>query len=149
MLVLLLLVAQVVARQVPLDTWHGTLRSALSPEVKAFAHEVVTNGSIPGLSLGVVHLDGHTEFETFGIKTEDGDKMTTNVSVVLELPRLSWTHPYNVPDTVQHCILLESISRKLSRYSHGRFFHWSQCYPVTGQCTIVRLAHKSEGNVTG
>lgn len=54
---------------------------AITPDVKQFAEDVLRNGSVPGLTLGVVHSNGVVELEQFGRKTEDGATMTTDVSV--------------------------------------------------------------------
>ena len=68
------------AQQVPLEVSKGHV-IAITPEVKQFAKEVLHNGSVPGLTLGVVHSNGHVEFEAFGKKTEDGANMTIDVSL--------------------------------------------------------------------
>ena len=65
---------------------HGT-KVILTPELTKFIQEVVTNGSLPGLSIGIVHSGGVVEFGTWGKKSEDGEKMTSDVSLCLcDLP---------------------------------------------------------------
>ena len=75
----LLLIALVRAEgQLSLEISSGVKR-AITPEIKEFAQDLVHNGSVPGMTIGVVHSNGVVEFEAFGIKTEDGDNMTADV----------------------------------------------------------------------
>jgi hypothetical protein len=51
----------------------------ITPEVEQLVQNVLVNGSIPGMALGIVRLDGTVESRGFGIKTEDGAEMTPDV----------------------------------------------------------------------
>ncbi|KAJ3521764.1 hypothetical protein NM688_g8973 [Phlebia brevispora] len=54
-------------------------RPIFTPELSTFIQEVVDNEPIPGLSLAVVHGENRTaEFKIWGIRTEDGDRMTSD-----------------------------------------------------------------------
>lgn len=57
----------------------ATTKHVITPELDAFIGELVQNGTVPGLSLGVVHLD-KAEFGEWGRRTEDEDVMTADVS---------------------------------------------------------------------
>ena len=63
-----------------LDVPQGQDGRVLNPKFHEFVQEVVTNGSIPGLTLGVIHAGGDVEFGAWGKKTEDGQNMTADVS---------------------------------------------------------------------
>ena len=60
------------------ETW---TRKAISNEVRNLARDLLTNYTIPGLSLSVVHSHGIVETAAFGIRTEDGDVMTPDVNM--------------------------------------------------------------------
>lgn len=51
----------------------------ITPDLSDWIREWMKNGTVPGLALGVVHLDGETEFGGFGNRTEDGDPVTESV----------------------------------------------------------------------
>lgn len=51
----------------------------ITPDLSDWIREWMKNGTVPGLALGVVHLDGETEFEGFGNRTEEGDPVTVSV----------------------------------------------------------------------
>lgn len=36
-------------------------------------------GGVPGLALGVVHATGESEYGAWGIRSEEGEEMTTDV----------------------------------------------------------------------
>lgn len=55
-------------------------RKAITPDIRQFAEDVLRNGSVPGAAIGVVWPDRPVELTTFGIKSEDGTNMTTDVS---------------------------------------------------------------------
>lgn len=90
-LVVLAVISCVCSSQVPFvqttehgrnsDSGHGGTTRVLTPEFNKFIEDVLANGTVPGLTLGVVHPSGETEFGAYGRKTEDGDKMTTDVSI--------------------------------------------------------------------
>ena len=85
----LALASYVCAQQTPFSTENtlgragstgGNANRVLTPELKQLVQDVVDNGTVPGLSLAVVHDGDVVEFETWGRKTEDGDEMTVDVS---------------------------------------------------------------------
>ena len=57
-----------------------TSGSILTPDVIQFVQEIVEADGIPGLTLAVVHKTGPAEFGAWGIKSENGTKMSTDVS---------------------------------------------------------------------
>ncbi|KAI0087674.1 beta-lactamase/transpeptidase-like protein [Irpex rosettiformis] len=50
----------------------------ITPGVRQLANDLLKNGTIPGLSLAVVHLNGSLDSADFGVKNEDGDQMTVD-----------------------------------------------------------------------
>ncbi|KAJ3550437.1 hypothetical protein NM688_g5077 [Phlebia brevispora] len=54
------------------------LRPAITPEFSTFVNMLRKQYSVHGVSVGVVHRDGHTEYGSWGIRTEDGDPTTPN-----------------------------------------------------------------------
>lgn len=61
----------------------ASFKEALTPEVQQLVEKLMNASGIPGMSLGIVHPDGHTEFGTWGIKSEVGDKVTKEVSPIV------------------------------------------------------------------
>lgn len=57
----------------------GPKNTVLTPEVSVWIKEWMNNGTIPGLALSVVHLDGETEFIGLGNRTEEGDPVAESV----------------------------------------------------------------------
>ena len=60
-------------------------KTAITPEISAFAERLLKERGVPGLSIGVVRLDGAhnevlTEFGQWGNRTEDGDSVEPGVS---------------------------------------------------------------------
>lgn len=51
--------------------------------VQALVRSVMKQARIPGLSLGVVRLNGGVELASWGIRSESGDRMTSDVSLNL------------------------------------------------------------------
>lgn len=52
-----------------------------STQVDVFIQDLMRNGSIPGMTLGVVRRDDSAvEMLSFGIRNEDGEEMTSDVS---------------------------------------------------------------------
>ena len=67
----------------PAEEWCVVGQDAFNPitsDVKSLANNLLLNGTIPGLSLAVVHLNGSFDSTSFGIKTEDNDEVTDHVS---------------------------------------------------------------------
>lgn len=77
--VLLPFMARTAAQQVLFVAEQNSF-SPITPELKQFADELLKNATIPGLSLAVVHLNGSFDSASFGVRIEEGDGMTTDVS---------------------------------------------------------------------
>ena len=56
-------------------------KTGITPEVRRFVEELRKNGTIPGLSVAIIHTQGKDELEGFGISTEDGGKLVPEVSI--------------------------------------------------------------------
>jgi hypothetical protein len=61
---------------------NGTFGSVLTPDVVQFVQSIVEADGIPGLTLAIVHKTRPAEFGAWGIKSESGTKMTTDVSYI-------------------------------------------------------------------
>lgn len=61
---------------------NGTSGSILTPDVVQFVQDIVEADGIPGLTLAIVHKTSPPEFGAWGIKSENGTNMTTDVSYV-------------------------------------------------------------------
>jgi hypothetical protein len=59
---------------------NGTPGSILTPDVIQSVQKIVEADGIPGLTLAIVHKTRPAEFGAWGIKSENGTKMTTDVS---------------------------------------------------------------------
>ncbi len=59
---------------------NGTSNSILTPDLVQAVQKVVDADKIPGLTLAIVYKNRSAEFGAWGIKSENGTKMTTNVS---------------------------------------------------------------------
>ena len=95
----------------------------LTPELKKLVQEVVNNETIPGLSLAVVHSGGSADFATWGHKTEDGDEMTSDVSLDTRTghaPRLTHGNMDASTDYIRHGLLLQSVFSQFFGDPHGR-----------------------------
>ena len=51
----------------------------LTPDITDFVQNTVDSGRIPGLTLAFISKTGQAEFGAWGIKSENGSKMTTDV----------------------------------------------------------------------
>jgi hypothetical protein len=58
---------------------NGTSTTILTPDLVEFVQEVVNANEIQGLTLAIVHKTGRAELGAWGIKSENGTKMTTDV----------------------------------------------------------------------
>jgi hypothetical protein len=58
---------------------NGTSGPILTPDLVQFVQNIVETDGIPGLTLAIVHKTGPAEFGAWGIKSENGTKMTTDV----------------------------------------------------------------------
>lgn len=74
-LISIALFAHVAANQHPFDV----LEPVLTPELTATVQEIVDRHQVPGLALAVVRKNGHSEFGTWGKRSEDGARMTEDV----------------------------------------------------------------------
>jgi hypothetical protein len=61
---------------------NGTFDSILTPDLVQAVQKIVDADKIPGLTLAVVYKNRSAEFGAWGIKSENGTKMTTDVSYV-------------------------------------------------------------------
>ncbi|KAH9063776.1 beta-lactamase/transpeptidase-like protein [Lactarius deliciosus] len=66
------LIAQATANQHPFDV----LEPVLTPDLTDIVQEIVDTHQIPGLALAIVRKNGHSEFGTWGKKSEDGSRVT-------------------------------------------------------------------------
>lgn len=64
-------------RQSVINTASGSI---LTPDIVQFVQDIVEADGVPGLTLAVVHKTGPAEFGSWGIKSENGTNMTTDVS---------------------------------------------------------------------
>ena len=58
---------------------NGTSDTILTPDVVQFVQNIVQADGIPGLTLAIVHKTKPAEFGAWGIKSENGTNMTTDV----------------------------------------------------------------------
>jgi hypothetical protein len=63
----------------PRSTVNGTSATILTPDFVEFVQGIVDSEGIPGLTLAIVSKTGPAEFGAWGIKSENGTKMTTDV----------------------------------------------------------------------
>jgi hypothetical protein len=59
---------------------NGTSGSILIPDVVQLVQNIVEADGIPGLTLAIVHRTSPAEFGAWGIRSENGANMTTDVS---------------------------------------------------------------------
>src|SRR5258708_39542927 len=57
-----------------------TSATILTPDVVQAVQEIVDSEGVPGLTLAIVNKTGPAEFGAWGIKSENGTNMTTDVS---------------------------------------------------------------------
>jgi hypothetical protein len=65
-------------RQLVLNDTFAT-GTVLTPDLVDFVQEIVNANEIQGLTLAIVHKTGPPELGAWGIKSEDGANMTTDV----------------------------------------------------------------------
>jgi hypothetical protein len=100
-------------------------RSAITPELRQFIQDLQLNGTIPGISIAVVHSGGKIELEGFGESSEDGDKVSTEVrSLVLSSEQLDRS---SLPDPLWSRVMLQGFLDRLSWHSNGGFCAWPEC----------------------
>lgn len=61
------------------STVNGTSVTILTPDFVESVQKIVDSEGIPGLTLAIVSKTGPAEFGAWGIKFENGTKMTTDV----------------------------------------------------------------------
>ena len=61
------------------STVSGTSATILTPDFVESVQKIVDSEGIPGLTLAIVNKTGPAEFGAWGIKAENGTKMTTDV----------------------------------------------------------------------
>ncbi|KAH9055950.1 beta-lactamase/transpeptidase-like protein [Lactarius vividus] len=66
------LIAQATAKQHTFDV----LEPVLTPDLTDIIQDIVDTHQIPGLALAIVRKNGHSEFGTWGKKSEDGSRVT-------------------------------------------------------------------------
>jgi hypothetical protein len=63
----------------PQSALNGTPAKILTPDLVEFVQDIVDADNVPGLTMAIVHKTGPAELGAWGIKSEDGTKMTTDV----------------------------------------------------------------------
>jgi hypothetical protein len=61
------------------STVDGTSATILTPDFVEYVQGIVDSEGIPGLTLAIVNKTGPAEIAAWGIKSENGTKMTTDV----------------------------------------------------------------------
>jgi len=61
------------------STLNGTSATILTPDFIETVQEIVDAGGVQGLTLAIVNKTGPAEFGAWGIKSENGTNMTTDV----------------------------------------------------------------------
>ncbi len=59
---------------------NGTSATILTPDVVQAVQQIVDSEGVQGLTLAIVNKTGPAEFGAWGIKSENGTNMTTDVS---------------------------------------------------------------------
>lgn len=54
-------------------------KRAITPELSEYVEGLLKDAGVPGLALGVVHANGESEYGAWGIRSEEGEEMTTDV----------------------------------------------------------------------
>ncbi|KAI0343583.1 beta-lactamase/transpeptidase-like protein [Trametopsis cervina] len=83
-----------------------TSKEAITNEIRQFIKDLQDNGTIPGISVAVVHSDGVVELEGFGKKTEDGVGMTADTL-------------FNIA-SCSKAFLASSVGILMDDFAHGR-----------------------------
>lgn len=113
--------------QVPLSSSpnDGEVRNipkAITPEFSKFVEHLLKEGGVPGLALGVVHATGETEYGAWGVRSEEGEMMSTDVRYLKTSFDLAW-EAYSTfvrqLDNDLPCFMLQSISFRLHGHPYG------------------------------
>jgi len=99
------------------STLNGTSPTILTPDFIQTVQEIVDAGGVQGLTLAIVNKAGPSEFGAWGIKSENGTKMTTDVSRTF-LGSFKCTDESHdmvyLVDTLQSCLLLKGLPHRVS-----------------------------------
>jgi hypothetical protein len=106
-------------------TPNGATPTVLTPEFVETVQEIVSAEGIPGLTLAFVNLTGPPELGTWGIKSENGANMTTDVSLLLGGFKCTDATVVCLADIVQYCRLVKGLPLRLSRDSDQRLCIWT------------------------
>ena len=129
------------------DGSQASSNRVITPVVDKLVVELMDASGIPGLSLGVVRPDGEIEFGNWGIRSEKGDNVTSEVSKRA-------CHDMHITgivcaDVVRYSVLQQSIPRKRDGHTHGRLRDRAQQHALTSGRDALRLVHTSGGGVAG
>jgi len=97
------------AQQIRVTARSGTPASILTPDFVDAVQQVVDSKKIPGLTLAVVYKNGSSELGAWGIKSEDGIKMTTDVRNILGGSQCTDGTTIYLLDAVQYRLLFKSL----------------------------------------
>lgn len=59
----------------------ASIRHAITPETDKLGEELLDIGIMKGLSVGVIHSNDTSEYKAWGVRSEDGDRNTPEVSL--------------------------------------------------------------------
>ena len=93
--------------------------SAITPEISALAESLIADYNVPGISVGVVRLNGSsvtTEFGAWGNRTEDGDPADSQVYFQAAFLFTAWLT--FVVDDNWSWIVLEGVPDQRDRHPH-------------------------------
>lgn len=110
------------------STWTTDVQRLLQPGTRgklvqagfdSFMSRVVEDAKIPGLTLGIVHPNGMVEQTSYGIRGEEGEVMTVDVSpdLLCDLVCLLGSH-FPSADVIYPRIMFESIPIFIRRYPY-------------------------------
>src|ERR1700722_11706661 len=81
--------------------------TVITPEVSAQIGGILKKYNVPGMSLAFLRKDGAPEVGAWGVRTEDGDKMTPDVRLFIH----AWSYAVlTIPaDPLLPCLLLQGL----------------------------------------
>ncbi len=129
-----------------------TSDSLISPQFGSFIDEIRKNGSIPGISIGVVRLDNEqkpvVQLGSWGQKTENGDGhdltpdvRNSNFNHMMQVLHRAETYILLRADAIWSCLVLESVPCDFSRAAHRRLRAWAQQDSPSPWSDSLRLRH--------
>ena len=92
------------AEQTPLTS---EIRPIITPEFTHFVETLRESESVPGIALGVVH-EGRTVANSWGIRSEDGTNVTSDVSTIA-FTQHSLPTSVHFADSFRHRFLLKGV----------------------------------------